>query len=221
MTSSVIKVLEKISTLALFNDKLYFTGGTALAYYINHRVSEDIDIISPQILDYKKIIPSMLSVGAKKIEDENILALRLVGLFPDEYIIKFILDGVKIEFFYANRPIQKEILHILTFSHYENTNLKILSLELISKLKLVAFFQRDKMRDLFDFGAILDDQVVTFDEILIIAQKTKNINSKQELLKFISNKKEAKDDESVYLDENNRLDLSFENIRNQVISKLQ
>ncbi len=163
----------------------------------------------------------MLSVGAKKIEDENILALRLVGLFPDEYIIKFILDGVKIEFFYANRPIQKEILHILTFSHYENTKPKILSLELISKLKLVAFFERDKMRDLFDFGAILDDQVVTFDEILIIAQKTKNINSKQELLKFISNKKEAKDDESVYLDENNRLDLSFENIRNQVISKLQ
>jgi len=47
----------------------------------------------------------------------------LAGLFPDEYIIKFALNDVKLEFFYANRPIQKEILSNAEFINFSNTNL--------------------------------------------------------------------------------------------------
>jgi predicted nucleotidyltransferase component of viral defense system len=220
MTSNVISTLNKIKDLEVFKDELYFIGGTALSYFINHRVSEDIDIVSPNTLNYKKIIPYMVSIGAKKVDDENVMSLRLAGLFPDEYILKFILDDVKIEFFFANRPIQKEILKELTFTNYENSNLKILDLKLIVSLKLVALFQRDKSRDLFDFGSILDNDIMTISEILCIAKESKNINSKEDLLNFISNKKEAKNDEAVYLDETNRLDLSFEDIKQQVLNKL-
>ena len=131
MTSNVISALNKIKNLEVFKDELYFIGGTALSYFINHRISENIDIVSPKILDYKRIIPLMATIGAKKVDDENIMSLRLAGLFPDEYILKFILDDVKIEFFFANRPIQKQILKELTFTNYENSNLKILDLKLI------------------------------------------------------------------------------------------
>ena len=203
-----------------FKDELYFIGGTALSYFINHRISEDIDIVSPKTLNYKRIIPLMSTIGAKKVDDENIMSLRLAGLFPDEYILKFILDDVKIEFFFANRPIQKQILKELTFTNYENSNLKILDLKLIVSLKLVALLQRDKSRDLFDFGSILDNDIMTINEILCIAKESKNINSKEDLRNFISNKKEAKNDEAVYLDESNRLDLSFEDIKQQVLTKL-
>ena len=220
MTYNVISTLNKIKDLEVFRDELYFIGGTALSYFINHRVSEDIDIVSPKTLNYKRIIPIMASIGAKKVDDENIMSLRLAGLFPDEYILKFILDDVKIEFFFANRPIQKEILKELTFTNYENSNLKILDLKLIVNLKLVAIFQRDKSRDLFDFGSILDNDIMTINEILYIAKESKNINSKEDLLNFISNKKEAKNDEAVYLDETNRLDLSFKDIKQQVLNKL-
>ena len=220
MTSNVISALNKIKDLEVFKDELYFIGGTALSYFINHRVSEDIDIVSPKTLNYKRIIPIMATIGAKKVDDENIMSLRLAGLFPDEYILKFILDDVKIEFFFANRPIQKEILKELTFTNYENSNLKILDLKLIVSLKLVALFQRDKSRDLFDFGSILDNDIMTINEILCIAKESKNINSKEDLRNFISNKKEAKNDEAVYLDESNRLDLSFEDIKQQVLNKL-
>ncbi len=220
MTSNVISTLNKIKDLEVFKDELYFIGGTALSYFINHRVSEDIDIVSPKTLNYKRIIPIMATIGAKKVDDENIMSLRLAGLFPDEYILKFILDDVKIEFFFANRPIQKEILKELTFTNYENSNLKILDLKLIVSLKLVALFQRDKSRDLFDFGSILDNDIMTINEILCIAKESKNINSKEDLRNFISNKKEAKNDEAVYLDETNRLDLSFEDIKQQVLNKL-
>ena len=220
MTSNVISTLNKIKNLEVFKDELYFIGGTALSYFINHRISEDIDIVSPKTLNYKRIIPLMSTIGAKKVDDENIMSLRLAGLFPDEYILKFILDDVKIEFFFANRPIQKQILKKLTFTNYENSNLKILDLKLIVKLKLVALFQRDKSRDLFDFGSILDNDIMTINEILCIAKESKNINSKEDLRNFISNKKEAKNDEAVYLDESNRLDLSFEDIKQQVLNKI-
>ena len=220
MTSNVISALNKIKNLEVFKDELYFIGGTALSYFINHRISEDIDIVSPKTLNYKRIIPLMSTIGAKKVDDENIMSLRLAGLFPDEYILKFILDDVKIEFFFANRPIQKQILKKLTFTNYENSNLKILDLKLIVSLKLVALFQRDKSRDLFDFGSILDNDIMTINEILCIAKESKNINSKEDLRNFISNKKEAKNDEAVYLDESNRLDLSFEDIKQQVLNKL-
>ena len=220
MISNVISALNKIKNLEVFKDELYFIGGTALSYFINHRISEDIDIVSPKTLNYKRIIPIMATIGAKKVDDENIMSLRLAGLFPDEYILKFILDDVKIEFFFANRPIQKEILKELTFTNYENSNLKILDLKLIVSLKLVALLQRDKSRDLFDFGSILDNDIMTINEILCIAKESKNINSKEDLRNFISNKKEAKNDEAVYLDETNRLDLSFEDIKQQVLNKL-
>ena len=88
------------------------------------------------------------------------------------------------------------------------------------KLKLVALFQRDKSRDLFDFGSILDNDIMTINEILYIAKESKNINSKDDLINFISNKEESKNDEAVYLDETKRLDLSFEDIKRQVLTKL-
>ena len=53
-----------------------------------------------------------------------------------------------------------------------------------------------------------------------IAKEVKNITSKEELINFISNKQESKNDEAVYLDELNRLDLSFEDIKQQTLNKL-
>jgi hypothetical protein len=71
----------------------------------------------------------------------------MAGLFSDEYMIKFLLDNVKLEFFQANRPIQKEILSQATFTNFENSQLKIFDLKSAVKLKIVALIMRDKSRD--------------------------------------------------------------------------
>ena len=47
MTLSVKTALTKLASTSLFEKELYFIGGTALAYHLNHRISEDIDVISP------------------------------------------------------------------------------------------------------------------------------------------------------------------------------
>jgi len=83
MTASVKSVLDQISHNEIFHDELYFTGGTALSFYLHHRVSEDIDIVSSKALPHKKIIPIMKKFGSIQLQDEN----------------------VKLEFFWANRDI--------------------------------------------------------------------------------------------------------------------
>ena len=193
MTVNVLATLEIIKNSELFNDELYFVGGTALAYYLNHRISEDIDIVSTETLNYKKIIPLISVFGAVKIEDENFTALRMAGLFPDEYMIKFILDNVKIDFFQANRPIQKEILKSATFTSYKDSNIKILDVKSIAKLKLVALLQREKSRDLFDFGTILENNILTIGEIIDIASQVNGIKTPLELSNYIEQKKEPID----------------------------
>lgn len=222
MTVDVKNALDKICNNEIFNDELYFTGGTALAYYLNHRISEDIDIVSARTLNHRAIIPNISVIGAKKLQDENVTALRMAGLFPDEYMIKFLLDNVKLEFFQANRPIQKEILSTASFVSYENSKLKILDIKSIAKLKIVALIMRDKSRDLFDFGAILEHNVLRVDEIVELFSK---INSKivsvDDVVNFIKSKNEPRDDEAVYLSERDRIDLNFEEIKEQVIRALK
>ena len=221
MTANVLSALAQIKDKSLFDDELFFVGGTALSFYINHRISEDIDVVSAQTLNYKKIIPQMLSSNATKIQDENVTALRMAGLFPDEYMIKFILNDVKVEFFQANRAVQKEILQKATFSRYEDSHLKILDLKSIVKLKFVALLQREKLRDLFDFGAILGHNILTPDEIIEIASKISRITDGEQLYKYIKAKKEFQDDESVYLSEDNNTILAFSQIKIEVLEKLK
>ena len=221
MTANVQKVLKKIYNNEIFEDELYFAGGTALAYYLNHRISEDIDIVSSYTLNYKKIIPNMRALGAIKIEDENVTALRLAGFFPDEYILKFMIDNVKLEFFQANRTIQKEILKNATFTNFKNSNLKILDLKSIAKLKILALLMRDKSRDLFDFGAILENNIFNKDELIELFNNIDNkIISFDNIIDFIKLKKEPKYDETVYLSETNRIDLSFREIKSQIMNKI-
>ncbi len=77
MTINVKQALDKISNNKIFDDELYFVGGTALAYYLNHRISEDIDIVSSKALPYRKIIKAIATLGAINLQDENATALRM------------------------------------------------------------------------------------------------------------------------------------------------
>jgi len=62
MTANVITLLEKIKELEIFDSHpLYFVGGTALTYYLEHRISEDIDIIGIAPLPYRQITDNILN----------------------------------------------------------------------------------------------------------------------------------------------------------------
>ncbi|MDQ7060836.1 MAG: hypothetical protein Q9M43_06730 [Sulfurimonas sp.] len=69
-----------------------------LAYHLHHRISEDVDIVSPIKLPYRFIESTMVSLGAIKQKDIHESTLRINGLNPSEYMLKFLLDDVKVEF---------------------------------------------------------------------------------------------------------------------------
>jgi hypothetical protein len=66
MTLAVKTALDKLASTSLFQQELYFIGETALAYYLNHRISEYVDIISPIKLPYRVIESLMSDLGAVK-----------------------------------------------------------------------------------------------------------------------------------------------------------
>ncbi len=215
MTAKVIEALESIKSLNIFEDSdLYFIGGTALAYYLNHRISEDIDIISMEPLPYKKIVSTITGMGGNKLRDENTVALRMVGLFPDEYMLKFDFHGVKLEFFRSSTQLQKKIISNAEGTKYLDASLSILDVKSISKLKLIALLSRNKSRDLFDFKVILEKGILSTQEILDITSETKRaLTTVEDLYTFIEKLEQSKDDEVVYLDEDNPIDLTFDEIK--------
>jgi len=223
MTAKVTEALENIKSLEIFNDShLHFIGGTALAYYLNHRISEDIDIISTEPLPYKTIIPVITGMGGHKLRDENIVALRLAGLFPDEYMLKFNFHGVKLEFFRASMPLQKQIIRNAITSKYLDANLNILDIKSIAKLKLIALLSRNKSRDLYDFKVILEKNVLTEQEILdILIEAKPNLKTLKELHSFIETLEIPNDDETVYLNEKNPINLTFEEIKVDTLTMIK
>jgi len=223
MTAKVIDALESIKSLELFNKSdLYFIGGTALSYYLEHRVSEDIDIISTEPLAYNKIISIVSSIGGEKLRDDNAVALRIAGLVPDEYMLKFNLDGVKLEFFRASTPLQINIIMNAKASKYLEASLRILDVKSIAKLKLIALLSRNKSRDLFDFKVILEENVLSTEEILNIISQTKHqLTSLESLYTLIEKVEEPKDDEIVYLNEEKPINLGFDEIKAETLNAIR
>ncbi|MDY0234059.1 MAG: nucleotidyl transferase AbiEii/AbiGii toxin family protein [Sulfurimonas sp.] len=220
MTLAVKTALNKLSTTSLFTRELYFIGGTALAYHLRHRISEDVDIISPSTLPYIVIESTMLSLGAKKQKDIYESALRINGLNPSEYMLKFLLYDVKVEFFAASTKIMKNIIDEAITQRYEQTNIKMLDLKSISKLKILALLNRAKARDIYDVNEIIKSNILELNEILSLSKEAKNISAYQELIHFIANMQEKDDDEIVYLDEKFPVAVSFEELQKRLIENI-
>jgi len=218
MTKKIINALSIVKDLELFNkEPLYFAGGTALSHYLKHRISEDLDIISPEKLNYRAIKSTMFSLGAKFIQDKNATALRLAGMFPDEEMLKFDLEGVKVEFFHAVHPSQIKIFKSMTFSTYEESKLKIIDINSLAKLKIKAFVDRSKGRDVFDFTEILKNEIVNVEDIIDVFNFHNKADSLEAVENFIKAINQPVVDEAVYLTEENPINIKYDDLKKDLI----
>lgn len=69
-------------------------------------------------------------------------------------------------------------------------------------------------------SSIFENKILTLDEIITISSELENLNSEIGIIDFLSKKKESKDDETVYLNEKDRLNLSFDEIKEKTIKLL-
>lgn len=145
------------STLA---EKFYWTGGTLLSYYyLNHRNSLDLDFFSE-----KEFVFDEINQLANKIKDE--MGFKKINF-------KKIFD--RFEFIFENSEILR--IEFVYYNHEKKTlkkrpkllGLYIDSLEDIAANKVMAYFDRNEPKDLFDLYFILTKKDFSVQKLLELA----------------------------------------------------
>lgn len=127
------KVLEKLSK-SDFVKEFTFVGGSALAVYLAHRLSEDIDLFTWN----NEINPVQLQDELQKLEFTQMRTVNLSAKQAD-----FVVDGVKVTFF-ANGWDELKTGNILI------GNIRIAELKTLAVMKVNTLFMRAKFRDYYD-----------------------------------------------------------------------
>lgn len=139
------KVLWLLSKEKIISDNFYLSGGTALAeFYLNHRLSEDLDFFSEKEFDGEAI-----SVIFKKIQkDAGIKSVKYEQSFNRNlFFLELENDFIKTEFTYFPFPrIEREV---------NADNLQIDSLLDIAVNKIFTIYQKPRSRDFIDLYLIL------------------------------------------------------------------
>lgn len=168
MTENIRSLLEKIEHNDIFEKyPFFFIGGTALSTYLDHRISYDVDITSAELLPVSALKAFAFSLQAIYIPDSKASAFKInTGRKLENYYMKFMIDGVKLEFSYFDDEIRQSILSGTAATPYtKGAKLKKLPLDDIIKLKAIALFGRQKSRDLFDMAIILERKLITIEEL--------------------------------------------------------
>jgi len=165
MIENIKALLKTLSKEDFIND-FYFIGGSALAFYLNHRISYDIDLISTQKLDVNKLLALSVKLDGRYIPDPNESMFRInTGENLRKYKITFNIRGIKVEFFYPNDPVRLAVLEKYKNDFKLIEGVKILSLKGVAELKLLALLRRNKIRDLFDVFVLLDKNILDIDTV--------------------------------------------------------
>jgi predicted nucleotidyltransferase component of viral defense system len=160
MLQKTQEVLEFIANDELFeNNDIRLVGGTALSYLIVHRLSEDLDFASLEVSS-EEIEEVMKKYGAEKLEHDPTQEDYVTNEGEDinSHYIKFMLKGVKVEFFAPPFNLfEEEVWREDKYTFYKDTKLKVSSLDTIVYMKTMAFWNRKKYRDLFDIYYLLEN----------------------------------------------------------------
>ncbi|PHS38724.1 MAG: hypothetical protein COB07_07820 [Sulfurovum sp.] len=202
MTNEIKDLLSKIEHNSIFDKHpLYFIGGTALSTYLDHRISYDVDIVSTELLSIPAIKAFAFPLGARYIPDMKRASVFKIntGKNLDNFYMKFMLDGIKLEFVHFEDELRQSVLiNAESTSYTEGSKLNILSLDSIITLKAIALFDRQKSRDLFDMAIILERKLITIEELeRIYSFKQAGDKTLQEYIQSFDPKKDDVGDTSL------------------------
>ena len=147
------KVLIQLSNLPIMQS-FVFVGGSALAVYLNHRLSEDLDFFSTkEELNTATILEQIKSLNIKDFVIINSSKTQL-DLF---------INKVKVTFFANNwGELNKKELLI--------DNIYIASLPILSVMKVNTLFLRAKYRDYYDLY-VINKTLYSLEELFNFSKK--------------------------------------------------
>ncbi len=157
LTPSQLRFLELFQKEPALTQHFYLTGGTALAaFYLNHRLSEDLDFFSEA-----EVVPLVIQTYLKKIKTP--LQIRSIDFQQSFNRHLFFLrmkgkEVLKVEFtYYPFSPIEKR---------KRMGKLQIDSLLDIAVNKVFIISQNPRARDFIDLYFILQDQPISLSQLL-------------------------------------------------------
>ena len=190
MTDLARNLLDKLANNNFFEQhKIVFVGGTALSYYLNHRISEDLDFICLSKLPIQSIEAFARTLNGAFIKDSKSSVFKIQnGIDIKNFHMRYMIDDVKVEFFHPQRQIVLDVLqNEATPKKLDNSAISIADLKTIAKLKIQASFDRSKVRDMYDLITIIRNNVFTTKEIFKILTEYTDKNE-IELIKEYKNK---------------------------------
>lgn len=138
-TEKVLNILSKEEKLNGF----IFVGGSALSYYLNHRLSEDIDLFcTDNVLKQKRIAEIM-----KRLYDKG-YSIKQLDVEDPTIQNDYKIDNTKVTFFSWSLDFLKT--EVVPFKG----NLKIANIDLLIGMKAYAFGRRMAFRDIYDLYVI-------------------------------------------------------------------
>jgi predicted nucleotidyltransferase component of viral defense system len=160
------QILAEILESSFLPQDSYLAGGTALYFYLNHRVSVDIDFFSP-----KPFRPDELLFSSRELFDQVD-----VEILEKDSLILF-LSGEKIKFSLFHLPYP--LLSDLNF-HHIRTDLvcPMASLEDIEAMKALALAQRGSAKDFVDLFYLLKRTKQSFDDVFSLVQRKYQVDQK-------------------------------------------
>lgn len=163
LTSSQAIFLDEFFT-SILEPKFFLTGGTALAaYYLHHRLSEDLDFFTiDQNADFA-------AVSAQMNRLINRLNYKIENQVSTHDFLQFILIGKRKDLLKID--LVKDIpVHFGEIK--KQGNVFVDSLENIAVGKLLAVFGRSAPKDFIDLYFLLEkEKKITFEKIFELAKK--------------------------------------------------
>lgn len=144
-TQKVFDVLAEDKTLTEFT----FVGGSAIAFHLKHRLSEDLDFFS-----WHKYLPQDISLLLKDISKNH--KVEIVN--SNSINIDVFIDGIKVTFFANDWDVLKENRNLA------KGNIFVAELKLLSAMKVNTLALRAKFRDYYDLY-VINKEVISLKDI--------------------------------------------------------
>lgn len=192
MPEQTFKLFQKISNLNGLND-FVLVGGTALSIHLHHRLSEDLDFCATNGLELnRKEITRLLN----SLEESGSTIVDIISTADEqEFLIsgddirehhqKYLIDGVKVDFFIMENRAIRERLFNKGFKEII-PNIQIADINTLFHLKCLAVTQRTKSRDFFDIRTLMNEYDYSIEEVIqsIIEESELRISEDSVLNRF-------------------------------------
>ncbi|MHB8291010.1 MAG: nucleotidyl transferase AbiEii/AbiGii toxin family protein, partial [bacterium] len=176
-SQKAINLLNEIQNYPVFKDYTLI-GGTALAIYLDHRESEDLDFITQSgklgKTNINFFINSLEKKGfnIKKIYDEaGYMDFTEGGDNIDDYQQIYEINGVKVSFFVTPNLTVQNILN-KDMPNIIAGNVKVAQIDTIFQLKCDIISQRNKLRDYYDIYYLIKNKKCDLKETYLSIRKT-------------------------------------------------